>query len=83
MKVMNDTYIYMLQRVMDKFGEWALENAMKIYSGKCIVVSFTRYRETDPPNYSLGDKRIPEKISCKYLGIIFIIIIGSTATGGP
>jgi len=43
---------------------------MKINQGKRKTVSFTRTRVKDPLNYFLGDERIPEASSCKYLGII-------------
>jgi hypothetical protein len=54
-------------------GEWAVENVVKINSGKGKAVSFTRARVKDRLNYLIGDQRIPEASSCKYLGIIYRI----------
>ena len=48
----------------------AVENEIKINPGKCRAIRFTRYRAKIPLDYSLGDERIPEASSCKYLGII-------------
>ena len=48
---MNDSDIDMLQRDLDRLGEWAVENAMKINPGKSKAVSFTR---KDPLNYFWG-----------------------------
>jgi hypothetical protein len=59
-----------LQRDLDRVGEWAAENAMKINPSKSKAVRFTRARVKDPLNYTLGDQLIPEASSCKYLGII-------------
>jgi hypothetical protein len=43
---------------------------MKINPGKSKVIRFNRARVKNPLNYSLGDQKIPEASSCKYLGII-------------
>ena len=51
-------------------GEWAVENAMKIYPSKSMAISFTRARVKVLQNYSLMGTLIPEASSCKYLGII-------------
>jgi hypothetical protein len=59
-----------LQIVLDRLGEWAVDNAMKINADKSKAVSFTRARMKDPLSYSLRDELIPEVNSCKYLGII-------------
>jgi hypothetical protein len=59
-----------LQIDLDRLGEYAVENAMKIKQGKSKAVSFTRARVKDPLGYSLRDEVIPEVSSCKYLGII-------------
>jgi hypothetical protein len=67
---MNDSDIEKLQRDLDRLGEWAVENAVKINQGKSKAVSFTRARVTDSLNYSFGDQRISEASSCKYLGVI-------------
>jgi len=58
-----------LQKDLDRLGEWAAENAMKISPSKCKAVRFTRARVKDPLNYTLGDQLIPEASSCKYLGM--------------
>ena len=43
---------------------------MKINPGKSNAIRFTRARVKNPLDYSLGDPKIPESSSCKYLGII-------------
>ena len=60
----------MLQRDLDRLGEWAVENEIQINPGKSTVVSFTRARVKEPLNYSLMDQVIAEASSCKCLGII-------------
>jgi hypothetical protein len=59
-----------LQKVLNRRGEWAVENAMKINPSKSMVIRFTRTRVKDPLNYSLVDTLIPEASSYKCLGII-------------
>ena len=59
-----------LQTDLDRLGNWAEENEMKINPNKSKALSFTRARVKDPLNYSLGDQMIPEASCCKYLGII-------------
>jgi len=59
-----------LQKDLDRLGEWAVENAMKINPSKRKAVRFTRARVKAPLSYSLMDTLIPERSSCKYLGII-------------
>jgi len=51
-------------------GEWAVENGMKINPGKSKEIRLTRAWVKNPPGYSLGDQKIPEASSCKYLAII-------------
>ena len=51
-------------------GEWVIENAMKINPRKSKAVSFVRAGVKDSLNYYLGDERMLEVSSCKYLGII-------------
>jgi len=58
------------QKGLDRLGEWAVENAMKINPRKSKAVRFTRARLKDPLNYLLMGTLIPEESSCKYLGII-------------
>jgi len=59
-----------LQKDLDRLGEWAVENAMKINARKNKAVRFTRARVKDPLNYSLMETLILEASSCRYLGII-------------
>ena len=59
-----------LQKDLDRLGEWAAENAMKINPSKCKAVCCTRARVKDPLNCTFGDQLILEVSSCKYLGII-------------
>jgi hypothetical protein len=67
---MNDSDTEKLQIDLDRLGGWAKENAMKINPGKSKAVSFTRARVKQPLKYCLGDQRLLEASSCKYLGII-------------
>jgi hypothetical protein len=60
-----------LQEDLDRLGEWAVENAMKINPSNCKAVRFTRAQVKDPLTYTIGDQLILEASSCKYLGIIF------------
>jgi hypothetical protein len=69
-KIMNDSDTEKLQIDLDRLGEWVEENVMKINPGKSKAVSFTRARVKEQLKYSLGDQRVPEASSCKYLGII-------------
>jgi hypothetical protein len=55
---------------LDRLGEWAVENEMKINPIKSKTIRFTSARVKDPINYSLMGTLIPEASSCKYLGII-------------
>ena len=59
-----------LQKDLDRLGEWAVENAMKINPSQSKAIRFTRDRVKDPLNYSLMGTLIPEASSCIYLGII-------------
>ena len=59
-----------LKKDLDRLGEWAAENAMKINPSKIMAIHFTRARVKDPLNYPLMDTLIPEASSCKCLGII-------------
>jgi len=69
-KIINNADMEKLQKDLDRLGDWAVENAMKINPSKSKAVCFTRARVKDPLNYSLMDALIPEASSCKYLGII-------------
>ena len=59
-----------LQKDLDRLGEWAVENAMEINRSKSKEIGFKRAGVKDPINYSLMDTLIQEASSCKYLGII-------------
>jgi hypothetical protein len=61
----------MLQKDLDRLGEGAAENAMKINPSKCKTFRFTGARVKKPLNYKIGDQLFPEASSCRYLGIIF------------
>ena len=69
-KIINSEDIEKLQEELDRLGEWAAENVMKINPSKCKAVHFMRAWVKDPLNYTLGYQLIPEASSCKYLGII-------------
>jgi hypothetical protein len=59
-----------LQKDLDRLGEWATENEMRINPIKSKAVRFTNSKAKVPLNYSLMGKVIPQTSSCKYLGII-------------
>ena len=69
-KITNKNNIKMLQKDLDTMGEWAVENGMKINPGKSKAVRFTTARVKNTVGYFLGDQKIPEASSYKYLGII-------------
>ena len=58
------------RRIWTPWVEWAVENGIKINPGKSKAVRFTTTRVKNPLGYFLGDQKIPEAISCKYVGII-------------
>jgi len=68
-KIIKNAEMEKLQKDLDRLGEWAVENAMKINPSKSKAIGFTRARVKDPPNYSLMGTLIPEASSCKYLRI--------------
>jgi hypothetical protein len=59
-----------LQKNLDRMGECAVENEMKINQSKSKAFRFTRAQVKEPLDHSLANKLIPESSSCKYLGII-------------
>jgi len=69
-KITNKNDIEKLQKDLDTLGEWVVENGMKINSSKSKTIRFTRARVLNPLVYSLGDQKILEASSCKYLRII-------------
>jgi hypothetical protein len=68
-KISDSSDIGKLQTDLNRLGEWAVENEMKIYPDKSKAVRFTRARVKDRQVY-FGDQLIPEANSFKYLGII-------------
>jgi hypothetical protein len=69
-KILSIKDVEKLQTVVDRLGNWAEGNEMKINPNKSKATSFKRARAKDPLNYSLGDQMIPGASCCKYLGII-------------
>jgi len=69
-KIINNEDIEKLQKDLDRLGERAVENAMKINPSKCKAVHFIRARVKEPLDYTLANTLILEVSSCKYLGII-------------
>ena len=69
-EIINKDNIEKMKTCMDRLGEWAAENAMKINPSKCDAVRFMRTRVKDPLIYTLGGQLFPKASSCKYLGII-------------
>ena len=69
-KIINNAEMEKFQKDLDRLGEWAVENAMKINPSKSKAIRFTRARVKDPLNHSLMGTLIPEASGCKYLGII-------------
>ena len=67
-KIANFCDIENLQIDLDRLGEWAIENVMKINPDKAKALRFTWARLKDPLNYFVQEQRIPEASSCKYLG---------------
>jgi len=56
-KILNIKDVQKLQTDLDRLGDWAEGNEMKINPNKSKALSFTRARVKDPLNYFLGDKR--------------------------
>jgi len=59
-----------LQKDLNRLGEWAVENEMKINPDKSRAVSFTKVRVKERTRYYFGEQLIPEASNFKYLGII-------------
>ena len=59
-----------MQKDLNRLGEWAVENEMKINRDKSRAVSFTKARVKERTRYYFGEQLIPEASSFKYLGII-------------
>jgi hypothetical protein len=69
-KITNKNDTENLHKHLDTLGEWEAENGIKINPSKSKGIRFTRAWVKNPLGYSLGDQKIPEASSCKYLGII-------------
>ena len=67
---MNSSDADKIQMDLNRLGEWAVENEMKIHPGKSKAVSFTKARVKERIRYYFGDQLILEASSFKYLGII-------------
>jgi dsDNA-binding SOS-regulon protein len=69
-KIVNNYDVEKLQTDLDRLGDWAVENEMKINPNKSKALSFTRAQVKDLLNCTLRDQKIPEDNCCKCLGII-------------
>jgi hypothetical protein len=58
---MDSSDIGELQTVLNRLGEWAIENEMKVNPGKSKAVSFTKARVKDSIRYYFGDQLILSK----------------------
>jgi len=67
---MGSSYIDNLQTDLNRLGEWALENEMKINPGQSKEVRFRKAGVKERIRCYFGDQLFPEANSFKYLGII-------------
>ena len=51
-KIINNADMEKLQKDLDRLGEWAVENVMKINPNKSKTICFMRARVKDPLKYS-------------------------------
>ena len=65
-KIMDSSDIDNLQTDLNRCGEWAVENEIKINPGKSKSVSFTKVRVKERIRYYFGAQLIPELSSVKY-----------------
>jgi len=65
-KIMDSSDIDNLQTELNRLGEWAEENEMKINPDKGAAVSFTKVRVKERIRYYFGDELIPVANSFKY-----------------
>jgi hypothetical protein len=77
-KILNIKDIEKLQTDLDRLGDLAEGNEMKINPNKSKALSFTRAWVKDPLIYSLGNQKYPEASCYKYLGIIIRNDLGWT-----
>jgi hypothetical protein len=61
-KILNISNVDKLQTDLDRLGEWAVENEMKINLGKSKALSFTTAHVKNLVNYFFKDQRIPESV---------------------
>jgi hypothetical protein len=73
-KIVNSHDVEKLQTDLDRLGDWAVENEMKINPSKSKALSFTRAQMKDQLNYTLRDQKIPEDSFSKYLGSSYAVI---------
>jgi hypothetical protein len=59
-KILTSEDVIKLLRDVDRSGEWAVENGMKINADKSKAVCFTRARVKDPQKYYLLGTLVPE-----------------------
>ena len=52
-KIINNADMEKFQKDLDRLGEWAVENAMKINPSKSKAIRFTRARVKDPLTFSV------------------------------
>jgi hypothetical protein len=69
-KITNKNDIENLQKFLNTYEEWVVEDVIKMYPGRTKVNRFTRAWFKNPLCYSLGGKIFPEANTYKYLGII-------------
>ena len=69
-KTKNSSNIDRLQTDLNRLGERAKGNEVKINPGKRKAVSFTKPKVKERIRYYIVDQLIPEASSFKYLGII-------------
>ena len=67
---MDSSDIDRLQTDLNRLGEWAVENELKINLGKSKLVSFTKAKVKERIRYYFEDQLIPEASCFKYFGII-------------
>ena len=58
-KILNNADMEKLQKYLDRLGQLAVENAMKINPNKSTVFRFTRPSLKNPLNYALMGTLIP------------------------
>jgi len=69
-KITDSSDIDRLRTDINRLGQWAVENEVKINPGKSKTVNCTKARVKERIRYYFGNKLIREASSFKYLGII-------------